>query len=433
VYYEGENMSYESFVDVKYKPAKDDVICRFYVEPRYGVPFERAAGGIAAESSVGTWTDVTTEKQYVKKYAAHVFNLDPKSGIVDIAYPMDGFEPSNIPQILSSVAGNIFGMKEVNNLRFLDLRFPKKLIKSFPGPMFGIPGVRKLLKVKTRPLLGTIIKPKMGLNPRDHAQVAYQAWSGGCDIVKDDENLANQKFNSFYKRIPLTLKARDKAEKETGEKKIYMPNITAPFEEMIKRAEFVKEHGGEYVMVDIITVGWSALQELRNYDKKLKLVLHEHRAGHAAFTRNPKHGISMLVVAKLSRTIGFDQLHAGTIVGKMEGGKEEVIDIVNALTKDVTPERGQSGLTLGQDWYGTKPVFPVASGGLQPLHFPTIVNYLGKDVILQAGGGIHGHPKGTFHGAKVARAVVESIDKGIPLEQSNDPLVKDALQTWGKH
>jgi ribulose-bisphosphate carboxylase large chain len=425
-------MSYESFVDVKYKPDKDDVICRFYVEPRYGVPFERAAGGIAAESSVGTWTDVTTEKRYVKKYAAHVFNLDPKSGIVDIAYPMDGFEQSNIPQILSSVAGNIFGLKELDNLRLVDLKLPKKLIKSFPGPMFGIAGVRKLLKVKTRPLLGTIIKPKMGLNPKDHAQVAYQAWSGGCDIVKDDENLANQKFNSFYKRIPLTLKARDKAEKETGEKKIYMANITAPFEEMIKRAEFVKEHGGEYVMVDIITVGWSALQELRNYDKKLKLVLHEHRAGHAAFTRNPKHGISMLVVAKLSRTIGFDQLHAGTIVGKMEGGKEEVIDIVDALTKDVTPERGQSGLTLGQHWYGTKPVFPVASGGLQPLYFPTIVNHLGKDVILQAGGGIHGHPKGTFHGAKVARAVVESIDRGIPLEQSNDPLVKDALQTWGK-
>jgi ribulose-bisphosphate carboxylase large chain len=426
-------MGYESYVNTKYVPKKDDVICRFYVEPRYSVSFERAAGAVAAESSVGTWTDVTTEKQYVKKYAAYVFNLDPKTGIVDIAYPIDAFETTNVPQILSSVAGNIFGMKEVNNLRFLDFRFPKKLIKSFPGPMYGIGGVRKLLKVKTRPLVGTIIKPKMGLNPKDHAQVAYQAWVGGCDIVKDDENLANQKFNSFYKRVPATLKQRDKAEKITGEKKIYMANITAPFEEMIKRMEFVKDHGGEYVMVDIVTVGWSALQELRKYNKEMKLVIHEHRAGHAAFTRNPKHGISMLVIAELSRLIGFDQLHVGTIVGKMEGGKEEVIDIVHALKMDVTPEKGDTGLTLGQDWYGTKPVFPVASGGLHPLMFPTIVNYVGKDIILQAGGGIHGHPKGTERGAMVARAVIEAIDQGIPLEESKDPLVKEAIEVWGKH
>jgi len=425
--------SYEEYVNLKYNPNKDDVICRFYVEPRYGVLFERAAGAVAAESSVGTWTDVKTEKQYVKKYAAKVFNIDPKTGIIDIAYPLESFETNNVPQILSSVAGNIFGMKEVNNLRLLDLKFPKKIIKSFYGPMYGISGVRKLLKVKSRPLLGTIIKPKMGLNPKDHAKVAYDAWVGGCDIVKDDENLTSQKFNSFYKRIPLTLKERDKAEKETGEKKIYMANITAPFEEMIKRAEFVKDHGGEYVMVDIVTVGWSALQALREYNKKLKVVLHEHRAGHAAFTRNPKHGISMFVIAKLSRLIGFDQLHVGTIVGKMEGGKEEVIDIANILTKDVMPSGGQTGYALDQDWYGTKPVFPVASGGLQPLHFETIVNYIGKDVVLQAGGGIHGHPKGTQQGAKVARAVVESIEKGIPINQSPDPLVKEAIEIWGKH
>ncbi|MEM4590174.1 MAG: RuBisCO large subunit C-terminal-like domain-containing protein, partial [Candidatus Micrarchaeia archaeon] len=313
-------MAYEGYVDLKYTPSKDDLICRFYMEPRYGISFERAASTVAAESSIGTWTDVQTSKPYIKKLAAHVFHLDPHSGYIDVAYPLDAFEPNNIPQMLSSIAGNIFGMKEVNNLRLYDIKIPKKMMQWYDGPMFGIPGVRKLLKVKTRPLLGTIIKPKMGLNVKDHAKAAYEAWVGGCDIVKDDENLASQKFNNFEKRVKETLKLRDKAEKETGEKKIYMPNITASGKEMERRAKFVKDHGGEYAMVDIITVGWSALQDLRDSNNKLKLVIHEHRAGHAAITRNPKHGISMLTIAKLTRMLGFDQLHAGTIVGKMEGG-----------------------------------------------------------------------------------------------------------------
>lgn len=425
-------MAYEGYVDVKYRPSNNDLICRFYMEPRYGVPFERAASAVAAESSIGTWTDVVTAKPYIKKLKANVFHLDPHSGYIDIAYPLDAFEEYNIPQLLSSIAGNIFGMKEVNNLRLYDIKIPKKMMKWYDGPLYGIDGVRKLLKVKTRPLLGTIVKPKMGLNVKDHASVAYQAWVGGCDIVKDDENLASQKFNTFEKRFINTIKMRDKAEKETGEKKIYMVNITAPYKEMERRAKFVEEHGGEYVMVDIITVGWSALQELRETNKKLKLVIHEHRAGHAALTRNPKHGISMLTIAKLSRMIGFDQLHAGTIVGKMEGGADEVEDIASALRDKVTPARDKTH-TLGQDWYGVKPAFPVASGGLHPLMFPTIVKYLGKDIILQAGGGIHGHPKGTTQGARVARAVIEAIDQGVPLEESKDPLVKEAIDIWGRY
>ncbi|MEM3369696.1 MAG: type III ribulose-bisphosphate carboxylase [Candidatus Micrarchaeia archaeon] len=425
-------MAYEGYVNLKYIPSKDDLICRFYMEPRYGISFERAASAVAAESSIGTWTDVQTSKPYIKRLAAHVFHLDPHSGYIDVAYPLDAFEPNNIPQMLSSVAGNVFGMKEVNNLRLYDIKIPKKMMQWYDGPMFGISGVRKLLKVKTRPLLGTIIKPKMGLNVKDHAKVAYEAWAGGCDIVKDDENLASQKFNNFEKRVKETLKLRDKAEKETGEKKIYMPNITASGKEMERRAKFVKDHGGEYVMVDIITVGWSQLHDLAEANKKLKLIVHEHRAGHAAITRNPKHGISMLTIAKLTRMLGFDQLHAGTVVGKMEGGLEEVQDVVSALKEKVTPAREKT-FTLGQDWYGVKPCFPVASGGLHPLMFPVITKFLGKDIILQAGGGIHGHPQGTRRGARVARAVLEAVDQGIALEESKDPLVREAIEIWGKH
>jgi len=419
--------AYEGYVDVKYKPHKDDLICRFYMEPKYGIPFERAASAVAAESSIGTWTDISTNKSYMKKLAAHVFRMDPHSGYIDLAYPLDAFEARNVPQMLSSIAGNIFGMKEVSNLRLYDIMFPKKMLQWYHGPHYGIVGVRKLLKVKKRPLVGTIVKPKMGLNPRDHAKVAYDAWLGGCDIVKDDENLTGQKFNPFYKRFLTTIKARDRAEKKTGEKKVYMVNVTAAMKEMLKRAQFVHDNGGEYIMVDILTVGWSALEELHDFNHKLKLVVHEHRAMHAAFTRNPKHGIAMLPIAKLTRMIGFDQLHAGTIVGKMSGGAEEVTEVVDALAKDSTPAHGYA---LGQEWHGIKPTFPVASGGVYPGHVPAITAKLGMDVIIQMGGGIHGHPGGTVAGAKAARAAVEAVAEGIDLKDSKSPELKEALDHW---
>jgi ribulose-bisphosphate carboxylase large chain len=420
--------AYEGYVDVKYKPHKDDLICRFYMEPKYGTPFEHAASAVAAESSIGTWTDISTNRSYMKRLAAHVFHMDPHSGYIDVAYPLDAFEKRNIPQMLSSVAGNIFGMREVSNLRLYDIRFPKKMLEWYDGPHFGIAGVRKLLKVKKRPLVGTIVKPKMGLNPRDHAKVAYDAWIGGCDLVKDDENLTGQKFNPFEKRFLTTIKARDRAEKKTGEKKMYMVNVTAPGKEMLRRAKFVHDNGGEYMMVDILTVGWSALEDLHDYNHKLKLVVHEHRAMHAALTRNPKHGIAMLPIAKLTRMIGFDQLHAGTIVGKMAGGAEEVTEVVSALEKPVTPAEG---LALGQDWHHIKPTFAVASGGVYPGHVPAIVGKLGMDVIIQMGGGIHGHPKGTVAGAKAARAAVEAVAEGIDLRDAKSPELKEALDHWG--
>jgi ribulose-bisphosphate carboxylase large chain len=424
--------AYSGYINTKYKPKTDDLLCRFYVEPKYGVSIDAAASAVAAESSTGTWTEVSTAQPYVKKLAADVYNLDPHSGIVDIAYPYEAFEHGNVPQILSSVAGNVFGMKEVSHLRLIDMLFPKKMVKQYKGPVFGIPGIRKLLRVKSRPLVGAIIKPKMGLNVRDHAKVAYDAWLGGCDAVKDDENLTSQRFNQFEKRFLATIKARDKAEKRTGEKKVYLVNVTAETEEMLKRAEFVAKHGGEYVMVDIVTVGWSALQTLRNHNRKLKVVLHAHRAGHAAFTRNQKHGISMLVLCKLCRLIGLDQQHIGTMVGKMaDAGVHEVVHHRNALVMKSTP--ADCVMALGQEWGDIKPAMPVASGGLHPGHFPFIIEHLGNDVILQCGGGVHGHPKGTVAGAKAARDAVDAALQGIPLHEYKSEALQDALKFWHKY
>jgi len=405
-------MKYLDFIDPAYTPKETDLVCTFYVEPE-GISLQEAAGGVAAESSVGTWTELTTEKPYVKLLAAHVFSIE--GDIVKIAYSIELFETANMPNILSSVAGNVFGLKALKNLRLLDIAFPKALLGSFEGPAFGIAGIRKLLKVPTRPLVGTIIKPKLGLNTKDHAKVAYDAWSGGCDMVKDDENLSSQKFNPFEERLSKTLESRDIAQDETGERKVYMVNITAETNLMLKRAEAVIAQGGEYVMVDILTTGWSALETLR--DQNYKLVIHAHRAGHAAFTKSQLHGIAMRPIATVARIIGVDQLHVGTVVGKMSETKAEVLENINACKA-----------SLGN----LKPVLPVASGGLYPTLVPALLETFGNEVVIQAGGGIHGHPDGTVAGAKAMRQAVDAALEGVTLEEyaKSHKELKIALEHW---
>lgn len=405
-------MKYLDFVDTKYKPKETDLVCTFYLEPE-GISIKEAAGGVAAESSIGTWTELTTVKPYLIKLAACAFNI--KNNLVNIAYPVELFEKGNMPNILSSIAGNVFGLKALKNLRLNDVNFPPKLTKNFKGPQFGIEGIRKLLKVPQRPLVGTIIKPKLGLKTEDHAQVAYEAWSGGCDIVKDDENLSSQKFNIFEDRVLKTLESRDKAEEQTGERKVYMVNITAETKTMLRRAQYVIDQGGKYVMIDILTCGFSALQTLRNQNSKL--VIHAHRAGHAAFTKNQKHGIAMRVIAKVARVIGVDQLHVGTIIGKMSESRQEVLDNISALKSEMN---------------GLKPVMPVASGGLHPRLVPELMQTFGKDFIIQAGGGIHGHTDGTFAGATAMRQAVKAIIEGKTLKDyaENHKELKAALELW---
>ncbi|MBS7659997.1 ribulose-bisphosphate carboxylase large subunit, partial [Candidatus Bathyarchaeota archaeon] len=202
---------------------------------------------------------------------------------------------------------------------------------------------------------------------------------------------------------------------ETGEKKIYMINVTAETNEMIRRAEYVLSQGGEYIMVDLLTVGFAALQSLREAD--MPLVIHGHRAGHAAVTKNPKHGVSMRVIAKLARIIGVDQLHVGTVVGKMFETREEVKCNIEALKMDMA---------------GLKPCMPVASGGLHPGLVPALIDIFGKDFVIQAGGGIHGHRNGTIAGARAMRQAVDAVMMGISLKEyaKDHKELAIALETW---
>lgn len=414
------------FLNLKYRPKSSDLLCLFRVEPARGISLRKAAETVALESSTGTWSKLTTEKKYMQELAAKVFSI--KGNKIKIAYPSELFEKGNAPNILSSIAGNIFGMKIVKNLRLEDIKIPKGILNSFYGPKFGIKGIRKIMKIKNRPLLGTIIKPKLGLRTKDHAKVAYEAWLGGCDICKDDENLASQKFNVFEERLARSLEKAHQAEEETGEKKAYLINVTAETKEMMKRAQLAEDLGSKFVMVDVITEGFGAVQSLREAD--FNLAIHGHRAMAAAMTRNKRHGIAMMVLADILRLIGVDSLHTGTVVGKMVGDYEEVSELREELEKKIVKE---TKIRLSQNWGRVKPVMAVSSGGIHPRHVPYLIKHLGKDMVIQMGGGLHGNKLGTKLGAVAARQSIEATLRGISLREyaKSHTELKSTLNQWG--
>jgi ribulose-bisphosphate carboxylase large chain len=405
---------YTSFVDLEYEPS-EEIICHFTVKS--DLPIEEAAGRVASESSVGTWTTLTELPDRIRDLMARVFRVDGNR--ISVAYKTDLFEEGNIPQFLSSVAGNIFGMRAIEGLRFDDFEIPEDYAKHFKGPQFGIESIKKKLKIFERPLTCTVPKPKVGFDAEEYAKVGLNSWLGGIDILKDDENLSSQPFVRFEKRLENVMKAREKAEKETGERKTYLANITSETKEMEKRAKLVADFGNEYVMIDILTAGFAAFQTLRETCEDYGLAIHAHRAMHGAFTRNPEHGISLEVITKLTRMAGVDNMHVGTGVGKMAGSREEVLRLAG-ICRD--------------DWYHFKRVFPVSSGGLHPGLMPSIIEFFGTDVIIQAGGGVHGHPDGSLAGAKALRQAIEASLQGIPLEDFAEEKteLRKALEKWGR-
>lgn len=416
------------YLSLGYEPTDNDLLTVFQVKPAQGKSLEEVAGALAGESSIGTWTEVSTMiPELGSRLRPHVYRIDDP--YVQIAYPSQLFEAGSIPQILSSIAGNIYGMKAVDRLRLEDFRLPGVLVDSFAGPALGADGVRQMLGVSGRPLIGTIVKPKVGLSSEQFAEVLYEAMMGGCDIVKDDENLTDQGFNRFEKRLELSIKAAGRAEKETGEKKGYMPNVTAPGDELLRRLELVKKAGSRYVMIDVVTTGFSGVQMLRNHTEGL--AIHAHRAMYAAFTRVPDHGMSTLAFSKFCRFAGVDQLHVGTIVGKMEGDKEEILRMHEEMNEQVVEPKGG---WLGQDWGSLKPVLSVASGGVHPFLIPAIMGHFGHEVAIMLGGGIHGHPSGTRIGAITSRKVVDAVLAGESMEDlaAREGDVGKAFEIWGR-
>ena len=274
-----------------YEPEETDIIAAFRITPQSGVEPEEAAAAVAGESSTATWTVVWTDQLTAyENYQAKAYKVtpvpgaDPPQWIAYIAYKLDLFEEGSIPNLTSSIIGNVFGFKALHALRLEDLRIPQAYLKTFQGPPHGIIQEREMINKYGRPLLGATTKPKLGLSPRNYGRVVYEALRGGLDFVKDDENTNSQPFNRWRERYLYCMEAVHRAMEQTGEVKGHYLNVTATsMEEMYERAEFAKELGSVIIMIDL-TIGFTAMQSMSKWARANSMLLHLHRAGHSTYT-----------------------------------------------------------------------------------------------------------------------------------------------------
>jgi ribulose-bisphosphate carboxylase large chain len=328
-----------------------------------------------------------------------------------IAYDLDLFEEGSIANLTSSIIGNVMGFKAIRALRLEDMRIPVAYVKTFPGPPHGIVMEREYLNKYGRPLIGATTKPKLGLSARNYGRVVYEALRGGLDFTKDDENINSQPFMRWRDRFLHAMEAVNRAQADTGEIKGHYCNVTAAtMEDMYERAEFAAELGSVVVMIDL-TVGYTAIQSMAKWARRNGVLLHLHRAGHGTYTRQKNHGVSFRVIAKWMRLAGVDHIHAGTVVGKLEGDPNMVAGYYDVLRCNTAEPDPVKGLYFEQDWASMPGVMPVASGGIHAGQMHLLLHHLGEDVILQFGGGTIGHPMGIAAGATANRVALEAMVK----------------------
>ncbi|MDN5747122.1 MAG: form I ribulose bisphosphate carboxylase large subunit [Pseudonocardia sp.] len=434
-----------------YVPTDTDGLGAFRITPQDGVPPEEAGAAVAGESSTATWTVVWTDRlTNHEHYQAKCYKVDavpnaPGQWIAWIAYELDLFEEGSIANLTSSIIGNVFGFKALKALRLEDMRIPVAYLTTFDGPPHGIVMEREYLGKYGRPLLGATTKPKLGLSARNYGRVVYEALRGGLDFTKDDENINSQPFMRWRDRYLFCMEAVNRAQAATGEVKGHYLNVTAgTMEDMYSRAEFAKQIGSVIVMIDL-TVGYTAIQSMSKWARRNGVILHLHRAGHGTYTRQKSHGVSFRVIAKWMRMAGVDHIHAGTVVGKLEGDPNTTAGFYDTLRKGYVHADPVKGLYFDQDWGSMPGVMPVASGGIHAGQMGQLLDYLGEDVVLQFGGGTIGHPMGISAGAEANRVATEAMIKARNegkdfLKESQDILraaakhsraLDVALSTWG--
>ncbi len=401
--------------DPDYEPKDTDVLCAFRITPQEGVDAIEAAAAVAGESSTATWTVVWTDRlTSYEHYQAKAYSVEEVPGtpgqyIALIAYDLDLFEEGSIANLTSSIIGNVFGFKPLKALRLEDMRVPVAYVKTFPGPPHGITMEREYLDKFGRPLIGATTKPKLGLSAKNYGRVVYEALRGGLDFTKDDENINSQPFMRWRDRYIHAMEAVQRAQAATGEVKGHYLNVTAAtMEEMYERAEFAKEVGSIIIMQDL-TVGYTAMTSMSKWCRQNGMILHLHRAGHGTYTRQKTHGVSFRVIAKWCRLLGVDHIHAGTVVGKLEGDPAMIMGYYKILRDNYIKKDLEQGIYFDQDWASIPGVMPVASGGIHAGQMHQLLHYLGEDSILQFGGGTIGHPMGIAAGASANRTAVEAI------------------------
>jgi len=400
--------------------AEERIIAEYLVEtPR---SLEAAAESMSGEQSTGTFTRVPGETDELRELYASlvesITRLEPQAapslpgavkpadanagfqrGRVRISFSLASMGP-NLPAIISTVAGNLFELRYLSGLRLLDLEFPSSLAKHFPGPQFGVEGTRRLTGVVGRPIIGTIVKPSIGLSPAATADLVRLLGEAGVDFVKDDELMANPSHSPLAERVRAVMKVVNQLADATGRKLMFAFNISDQLDRMLEHHQTVLDAGGTCVMVSLNSVGYDAVDYLR---RRCELPIHGHRNGWGMLTRHPALGMEFAAYQKLWRLIGVDQLHVNGLKNKFCEADESVVRSIQAC---LTP------------MFGGYVAMPVVSSGQWGGQAPdTYEQTKTLDLMYLAGGGIIAHPGGPAAGVTAIRQAWEAAAAGIALDQ----------------
>jgi ribulose-bisphosphate carboxylase large chain len=401
--------------DAAYTVKQTDLLALFRITPQNGVDPVEATAAVAGESSTATWTVVWTDLLTAcDVYRAKAYRVDPVPSTPGqyfgyVAYEIDLFEEGSLANMTASIIGNVFGFKALKALRLEDMRIPFAYLKTFQGPATGVVVERERMDKFGRPLLGATVKPKLGLSGKNYGRVVFEGLKGGLDFLKDDENINSQAFMRWRERFLYCQEGIQRAAAATGEVKGSYLNVTAgTMENVYERAEYAKELGSIIIMIDLV-MGYTAIQSIALWARNNDMILHLHRAGNSTYARQKNHGINFRVICKWMRMAGVDHIHAGTVVGKLEGDPLMVKGFYNTLLDVKTFVNLPQGIFFAQDWASLRKCMPVASGGIHCGQMHQLLNYLGDDVVLQFGGGTIGHPDGIQAVATANRVALESM------------------------
>ena len=404
---------------------ENHVLCAYKMKPRKGFfDYIGTAAHFAAESSTGTNVDVVTTDDFTRSVDAIVYEIDEEKELMKIAFPVALFDRNMIDgramivSFLTMAVGNNQGMGDVEYGKMLDFYVPPSFLRQFDGPVKNIVDMWRILG---RPLenggmiVGTIIKPKLGLRPKPFAEACYNFWLGG-DFIKNDEPKGNQIWGPIKEVVPLVKDSMVRAQDDTGMAKLFSFNITADDHyEMLHRGEYILETFAEFseniaFLVDGYVGGPGMVTTARrNFPDQF---LHYHRAGHGAVTSDQSdRGYNMLVHMKMARLQGASGIHTGTMgYGKMEGAADDKV-IAYMLERD-----SADGLFYHQEWEGMKATTPIISGGMNALRLPGFFDNLGHcNVIQTSGGGALGHKEGIVSGAISLRQAFMAWQEGVNL------------------
>jgi len=427
--------------DASYTVKFSDILALFRITPQPGVDPVEAAAAVAGESSTATWTVVWTDLLTAcDVYRAKAYRVDPVPSAPDqffayVAYEGDLFEEGSLPNMTASIIGNVFGFKAVKALRLEDMRIPHTYLKTFQGPATGVIVERERLDKFGRPLLGATVKPKLGLSGKNYGRVVFEGLKGGLDFLKDDENINSQPFMRWRERFLYCVEGINRAAAATGEVKGSYLNVTAgTMEEMYVRAEYAKTIGSVIIMIDLV-IGYTAIQTMAIWARNNDMILHLHRAGNSTYARQKTHGINFRVICKWMRMSGVDHIHAGTVVGKLEGDPLMVQGFYDTLLLTKLTIDLPKGIFFDMDWAALRKCLPVASGGIHCGQMHQLLNYLGDDVILQFGGGTIGHPDGIQAGATANRVALEAMvlarNEGRNYIEEGPQILRDTAKMCG--